>query len=417
MSVRGGLALGLSAWLAAACAPSPAPSPAPVSLSMPAPLQAPVTPPPPVPVATAPAPPRPIRVLVAGDALPHRPSLAEPEAIARALSPLAGLFEGADAVVVNYEAATGEDPGSRLAYAAPPEWLGALKRAGVTSVSAANNHACDLGERGLSATLAAGARAGVTVLGLDARDPFRARPIAEASGKRVCAVSWTTISNSQSCARSRSLALAPTTRAGRHKIDRALAKARASCDAVVAIVHGGEEYKPQTSLVLDQARHAAEVGADAVVIHHPHIASPLETYRTKGGRVVPIFASVGNLATNQGESWTEEMFPVLRGNRRLVCVNGWTRLGVIADLTFSFDEGAASVRYGTQLVWIDNEHARAREVPVPKIQVRLLDPRADATIVAKLSEDRRGPVALFDDPCWLARSGAGCRAGAGELRP
>jgi hypothetical protein len=61
-------------------------------------------PPPVSPSASAPKPP--IRVLVGGDLIPHRPSLASPASVAAALEPLADLFGRADSVVANYEAAT-----------------------------------------------------------------------------------------------------------------------------------------------------------------------------------------------------------------------------------------------------------------------------------------------------------------------
>src|SRR5207253_1979794 len=83
-------------------------------------------------------------------------------------------------------------------------------------------------------------------------------------------------------------------------------------DATIAIIDGGDEYVAQRREVMDQARHAADAGADAVIVHHPHIASPVVVHATKDGRKVPVFASVGNLASNQGESWKPSMFPVLR---------------------------------------------------------------------------------------------------------
>lgn len=357
----------------------------------------------------------PLRVLVGGDLLPHRPSLVAPAAVHAALAPLASLFGGADAVVANYEAATGDvDPkASRLAYSAPPGWLEVLPRAGVSAVTVANNHACDLGPPGLEATLDAAAKSGLLALGADATDPWSPRVLVEQNGKRVCAVAWTTLSNADgACARSRRLAFAPLAATGKQRIDRAMAKARAQCDVTIAIFHGGDEYAPQTSLVMDQAAHAAEVGADAVVIHHPHIASPVVIHATKDGRKVPLFASVGNLVTNQGESWKPPMFPVLTENRRLVCVNGWTRLGVLADLSFSFDSGSPRARldWGIHLVWIDNEHADDRTLTTPRIQARLLEPARDEAIVAKLSEDKRGPVALFSDPCWFERDASSSTA-------
>src|SRR5690349_3386787 len=60
-----------------------------------APPLAPCGPPPPPPLE------RPLRVLVGGDLLPHRPSLVTPAAIHAALAPLAPLFSKADAVVAN----------------------------------------------------------------------------------------------------------------------------------------------------------------------------------------------------------------------------------------------------------------------------------------------------------------------------
>lgn len=349
-----------------------------------------------------------MRVLVGGDLLPHRPSLAEPKAIREALAPLGPTFKQADVVIANFEAATGDVERStrRMAYAASAEWLAELPKAGIKALSVANNHACDLGDGGLDATLATAAKNGITTIGGDAKgDPWAPRVVATSGDKKVCAVAWTTIVNAQStCAKSPNLAIAPPVLSSKPRIDRALRRARGECDAVIAIVHGGDEYKKQTSVMIDQAAHAAEAGADAVVLHHPHVASPVVVVPTKDGRKVPIFASVGNLVTNQGESWKPPMFPVLRDNRRLVCVNGWTRLGVLADLSFDFGEGGAmTLDWRTHLVWIENEHADDRNVMVPRIAARLLDPERDKALVAKLAEDRRGPVALFEDPCWAAR--------------
>jgi poly-gamma-glutamate synthesis protein (capsule biosynthesis protein) len=355
---------------------------------------------------------RALRVIVGGDILPHRPSLIAPAAIQASLAPLGPLFAKADAVIANYEAATGDvdSKASRLAYAAPHGWLDALPKAGLRAVTVANNHACDLGEPGLDATLADAEKSGLVALGADATDPWTPRAIVEQNGKRICAIAWTTLSNSEGgCSKSRHLAVAPLNGAGKQRIDRAFAKARTQCDATIAIFHGGAEYAPQITLVMDQAAHAAEAGADAVVIHHPHIASPVVIHPTKDGRSVPLFASVGNLVTNQGESWKPPMFPVLPEDRHLVCVNGWTRLGVLADLSFTFDpngEKRARLDWGTHLVWIDNEHAEDRAVAMPKIEARLLEPAKDKAIVEALSKDRRGPLALFSDPCWIEREGA-----------
>lgn len=355
---------------------------------------------------TAPTTPKPLRVIVAGDLIPHRPSLSEVSSLHNALAPLGPLFGQVDTVVANYEATTGalEKKAFRLSYAATPEWLESLPSAGIKAITVANNHACDLGYEGLEATLGSAEKSGLTILGGDAKhDPWAARTIAERDGKRVCAVAWTTLSNAEGgCAKSTRLAVAGEDAAGRHKVVAAIQRARGTCDATVAIMHGGIEYVPQTPTMMAIARQAADAGADAVVIHHPHVASPVVVHATKDGRKIPIFASIGNLVSNQGESWKPTMYPVLRENRRLVCVNGWTRMGVLADLSFAFGD-APRLDWSFHLLWTENEHAEDKSAKVPKITTRLLDPSSDAAIVSRLSEDELGPVDLFDDPCWVER--------------
>lgn len=354
-----------------------------------------------------PPPTAPIRVIVAGDLIPHRPALAQPSALTNALVPLQPLFAKSDAVIANYEAATGEleKKAFRLAYAAPPAWLEALPTSGIKAVTVANNHACDLDYEGVETTLTTASKAGLTIIGGDMKgDPWAPRTVAEQGGKRVCAVAWTTFLNAQGgCARTTRLAVASENAEGRKRVAAALQRARSTCDATIAIIHGGEEYVPQTPAVMNVARQAADSGADAVVIHHPHIASPVVVHKTKDGRQIPIFASIGNLVSNQGESWKPPMFPVLRENRRLVCVNGWTRLGVLADLAFDFrTPSQAKLDWSFHLLWTDNEHAEDK-APVPKIATRLLDPDKDEAIIARLSDDEMGPTDLFDDPCWVER--------------
>src|SRR5438105_715573 len=66
-----------------------------------------------------------VRVLVAGDVIPHRPVLVDPARIAEGLAPMASLFSTADAVIVNHEAATGDAtkiPRPKEVLAAPPGW-------------------------------------------------------------------------------------------------------------------------------------------------------------------------------------------------------------------------------------------------------------------------------------------------------
>ncbi len=369
-----------------------------------------------VPVAHTPDAPL-VRVVIGGDVIPHRPQLLEPASISAALAPLAPLFHSADASVVNYETATGDVSRidtSTLSLAAKPAWMRAVLSSNVTALSLANNHACDVGARGLKASIAAAAATGATALGASASDPWKAVAIATKGEHRVCAVAWTTFVNERraGCATSGELAIAKPNREGRARVAKAIAAAeRDGCDAIVAIIHGGEEYAPQTHAMMTLARAAADAGADAVVMHHPHVVSPLVTYVANDGRTVPIFASLGNLVTNQGESWTPA-FPGAQRDRHIVYLNGWTRLGMIADLEFRLGGARQrAVAWGDHLVWLDNDHVLDKSNPHPRIAARTLDPSEDAAIIEKLSRDAAGPRAIFDDACWIERRGADATSG------
>lgn len=358
----------------------------------------------PVHEAKAPAPPPVVRVLVAGDVLPHRPQLLAPERVRAGLAPLGPLFGKADVAIANYETTTGSPdrfPARSLSLAASPEWMGALKAAGLGALTNANNHACDLGKRGLDATIAAGAANGVPILGVAEQNPWRATKLLERDGKTLCAVAWTTFVNDgrRTCVASGKLALAPETSTGDAIVHTAIVAARRSCTAVIAIVHGGIEYEPPTAMMGHVARVAAEAGAVAVVAHHPHVVAAPRVIVTKDGRRVPFFPTLGNLVSNQGESW-KPIYPAAQPDRRLVYLNAWTRLGMIADLSITLSD-APFASFGHRLVWTENAHPDDPKNPNARLVARPLDLEADADIVAKLSADAHGPADVFDGPCRL----------------
>ncbi|HEY1958400.1 MAG TPA: CapA family protein [Polyangiaceae bacterium] len=359
------------------------------------------------------APAAPVRVLVGGDVIPHRPQLVDAASITAGLAPLATLFAEADAAVVNYETATGDISGidsSTLSLAAKPDWMHAVVSSNVTALTLANNHACDLGRRGLAASVDTAASIGVTALGASAGDPWEAKTIAMQGSRRLCAVAWTTFVNDHrpGCMTAGRLAIAPPTHEGRLRVARAIARAfHDGCDAVVAIVHGGQEYAPQTGAMLSLANAAADAGADAVIIHHPHVVSPVVIHATEDGRKVPIFASLGNLVSNQGESWTPD-YPAAQNDRHIVYLNGWTRLGMLADLSFQLDTKGPQklAAWGYRLVFVDSDHVLDKSNPHPHIATRLLDSDKDRAVIDKLARDADGPRAVFDDPCRIEDSAA-----------
>ena len=59
------------------------------------------------------------------------------------------------------------------------------------------------------------------------------------------------------------------------------------------------DQKVQIAIKLD------ELGVDAIIGHHPHVAQPIELYRTRRdpARVVPIYYSLGNLTSPFSSPW------------------------------------------------------------------------------------------------------------------
>jgi len=359
-----------------------------------------------------------LHIIVGGDLLPHRPMLLPVERLRAGLDPIAPLLAGADVAVANYETATGGADlftgKHNMSLSAPEAWLAEVGTR-FHAVTVANNHACDLGRAGLSATLAAAKENGVIAVGGDTdHDPWQFRVLDEKDGRKVCAVAWTTFVNAEgkACKASGELAIAGFDHKGRLAIEAAVSRARrGGCDGVVAIFHGGEEYVGPIWGVREQAKVAVDAGADVVVVHHPHVPAPAVVLISHDGRKVPVFESVGNLLSNQGESWELPSFPV--SPKHLIAQNAWTRLGVLADLSWTWPADASAhdrptFTYGYHLTWTENDHAQHRSDPMPRIATRPLDPAADRALIKRLSSDARGPVRLFTDPCWLEASGARC---------
>jgi capsule synthesis protein PGA_cap len=83
---------------------------------------------------------------------------------------------------------------------------------------------------------------------------------------------------------------------------------RPRVDLLVVTTHWGVPYeRAPGDAERARARLAIDLGADAVIAHHPHVIQPMEIYR---GR--PIFYSIGNFAFGSGNSKAEGLLVGLR---------------------------------------------------------------------------------------------------------
>jgi hypothetical protein len=74
------------------------------------------------------------------------------------------------------------------------------------------------------------------------------------------------------------------------EISRQILLAKTSADYVILISHGGhEEFEFPSPRIKKLYRFLTEIGADAIIAHHPHVAQGYEIFNEK-----PIFYSLGN---------------------------------------------------------------------------------------------------------------------------
>ncbi len=310
-------------------------------------------------------------VVLAGDVVPHGDVLASVHAhgAPSLLGPLAGVLSRADLAVVNLETpvepSQPESPDGTLRFNVHPDFVRALAAAGVDAVGLANNHGYDQGVAAVGETVRAVTAAGLVPAGAadvggDPLAPARL-PLA---GRALCLLSVTRLLNFPVPAPTAAvprLAMARPEVPGEERalLDRVRIES-GRCGALVVFVHTGTEYadapEPRDRVFF----HAlAAAGADAVVGHHSHTPQPVETYAVDG-RVVPIFASLGNLVSAQGSA--AERAPLEPGERFQIERDPRTREGLLAVLRFTPGGGQRLrlVSAGYVPLWTRNDRDAAR---------------------------------------------------------
>lgn len=256
-----------------ACATQPVPSEAPV----PPPIESPV-------VITPPSP-APLKIIAVGDIMldgTARPVLSE-KGYDYPFVQMHKFFDGAQIVFGNLEGplTTRGRPEQEKTYVfrSPPDKVSqALKNAGFNVVSLANNHTLDYGPVGLADTIQALDSVGIAHAGAGANLREARHPvILEAAGKRIAILAYSLTLPENFYAGHKT----PGTAFGHEAFIRAdVEGARRQADIVLVSFHWGQEGK--TSLREYQTRLgrlAIDVGAVAVIGHHPHILQGVERYK------------------------------------------------------------------------------------------------------------------------------------------
>ena len=257
-----------------------------------------------------------VRVLSVGDLV-----LDEPDP-ASFLAPARPVLRGGDLVIGHVEVphSTSDVQVSTDIPAPPadPAALGALADAGFHVVTLAGNHVYDVGDVGVTDTIAHARAAGLATAGAgpdlkSAREPA----VVERNGLRIGVLSYNMVGPRESWATSRKAGCAYVRVLTHYELDHAtpggppsvytfaepaslaamaddIAALAERVDVVTVSMHKGVGHTPAVLAMYEQpvARAAVDAGAHAVFGHHAHIMRGIEVYR---GR--PIFHGLGNFVT------------------------------------------------------------------------------------------------------------------------
>jgi poly-gamma-glutamate capsule biosynthesis protein CapA/YwtB (metallophosphatase superfamily) len=154
--------------------------------------------------------------------------------------------------------------------------INGIRAAGIDVLCLANNHILDHGSYGLLNTLAACAEAGIATVGagvnlVAAREVL----VKDVNGVRVGILAMA----------EQEFSIATAASAGANPLDligfvRNVNTNRNSFDYLIVLLHGGAEFLTAPSPRLKQTCHfLVEMGADAVIVQHPHSFGGYESYR------------------------------------------------------------------------------------------------------------------------------------------
>lgn len=211
-----------------------------------------------------------------------------------AFSEVARWLRNADVTVGNLEAPITlkgkEFTAKRYRFRSSPKAATALRKAGFSVLTLANNHIMDFGAVGLRETLRHLDSASILYAGAGENlEKAGKAAIIPVKKKKVAFLAYSLTFPPEFFARSKRPGTAPAF--GSYWTDK-IAEAKAAADYVVVSFHWGAETEtlPKPYQV-ETARKAIRAGADVVIGHHPHVLQGMEFYN--GG---VIFYSLGNFA-------------------------------------------------------------------------------------------------------------------------
>ncbi|HET6421150.1 MAG TPA: CapA family protein [Geobacteraceae bacterium] len=183
-----------------------------------------------------------------------------------------------------------EFTGKKFRFKVNPAAAKALRRAGFSILTLANNHMMDYGEVGLEETLRHLDNAGILHTGAGSNLDAARKPALMLIGDKT--IAFLAYSRTLPCEFYAGHDRAGTAPGVDSQYVEDISRAKSVADYVIVSFHWGAEKATIPRLYqIDAAHKAIDAGADVVIGHHPHVLQGIERY--KNG---VIFYSLGNFA-------------------------------------------------------------------------------------------------------------------------
>jgi poly-gamma-glutamate synthesis protein (capsule biosynthesis protein) len=206
----------------------------------------------------------------------------------------AAILRGSDIAVGNLETPIArkgmEFTGKKYRFKADPKAAAAIRKAGFSVLTLANNHIMDFGAQGLTETRQHLKKEQLLFTGAG-RNLAEARlpALVEKNGRKIAFLAYSLTHPAEFYAGPAKPGAAP---GYPHVFLEDIKKAKSRAEYVVVSFHWGAECATSPkSYQVNVARMAVDAGADVVVGHHPHVLQGIERYK---GRL--ILYSLGNYA-------------------------------------------------------------------------------------------------------------------------
>lgn len=214
---------------------------------------------------------------------------------------VASFMKERDLVLVNLETPLTDHPRARGLFSSDPRYAQAMKDAGISMVSLANNHIFDVGEIGFLHTLEHLKDAGISYTGAGrSLEDARLGRLCQLNGAKIVFLNYTQFCNSAFTSIAAeypgTLPLDP------ELIVEDVEVAKKKSELVFVLLHWGLENQPSVHPKQIEVAHLLiDAGADAIVGHHPHVPHGIEVYKGK-----PILYSLGNFVFGQAhKDWSD----------------------------------------------------------------------------------------------------------------